>query len=136
MSKRYSELIQIESFIDRYNYLKLDGTIGERTFGSDRYLNQMLYTSKEWRTFRNHIIVRDNSCDMAHLDHDLHGFVIIHHINPITVEDILNKSPLVFDPENVVTVSKYTHEAIHYSNENLLLQMLNTERKPGDTKLW
>ena len=136
MSKRYSELIQIPSFEERYEYLKIGGKVGERTFGADRYLNQLLYTSKFWMTeVRPKIIVRDNACDMAHPLYDLHGFIIIHHINPITKEDIINRSPLLFDPENLVVVSKATHLAIHYSDKNLLPR-LDVERKPGDTKLW
>lgn len=137
MSKSYSELIKLDSFMDRFEYLKLDGVVGARTFGADRYLNQRLYTSKFWMTeVRPKIIVRDNACDLAHPLHDLHGFIIIHHINPITKEDIINKSPLLFDPENLIVVSKTTHEAIHYGDKNLLLPFMPVERKPGDTKLW
>lgn len=135
MSKCYSELIQIDSFIERYEYLRLNGIVGARTFGADRYFNQVFYRSEEWKQVRNHIIVRDNCCDLAHPLHDLHGKVIIHHINPITIDDIRTKSKLLLDPENLIVVSHYTHEAIHYSDVNLLPKG-EIERRPGDTKLW
>lgn len=137
MSKRYSEVIQIPDFIGRYEYLRIGGEVGARTFGADRYLNQLLYRSDYWRNeIRPKIIVRDNACDLAHADHDLHGFLIIHHINPITKEDIVNKSPKLFDPENLIVVSKMTHEAIHYGDQSLIKSQMFVERKPGDTTLW
>lgn len=134
-SKTYSELISIPSFIERYRYLRIGGRVGEDTFGHDRYLNQILYTSREWRSFRNKIITRDNGCDLAHGDRMLFERIIVHHINPITVEDVLNRHPKIFDPENVVCVSDITHKAIHYGDENLLIKD-PIERRPNDTCPW
>ena len=135
MSKTYSELITIPTFEERYEYLRLDGVVGEATFGYDRYLNQILYTSKEWRKFRDDIIIRDNGCDLACPGFEIPVRAIVHHINPITVEDVVNRHPKVFDPENVITVSHNTHEAIHYGDETLLIIAPN-ERTPNDTCPW
>ena len=120
--KTYSELITLPTFEERYDYLKLNGRVGESTFGYDRYLNQILYTSKEWRRFRDTIIIRDNGCDLGCEGFEFSGRATVHHINPITVEDVINRSPKVFDPENVITVSDNTHKAIHYSDSNLLIK--------------
>ena len=133
--KTYSELISIPDYLDRYNYLKIGGRIGAETFGYDRYLNQILYTSEEWRIFRREIIIRDNGCDMGHPDYELEERIIVHHINPITVEDVLNRDPKVFDPENVVCVSLNTHNAIHYGDESLLI-LPPVERSKNDTCPW
>jgi hypothetical protein len=133
--RSYSELMTIPTFIERYNYLRLDGVVGATTFGYDRYLNQVLYTSKEWRSFRDKIITRDDGCDLACEDFELHSRIIVHHINPITVEDVLSRSSKVFDPENVVCVSHMTHEAIHYGDESLL-PLLPKERMINDTCPW
>lgn len=118
--RTYSELITIPTFEERYNYLKLNGIVGKETFGYDRYLNQLLYRSSVWRSFRDRIIIRDNGCDLACEGFELQSRIIIHHIDPITVEDILNKHPKVFDPENVVSTSHNTHLAIHYGDKNLI----------------
>lgn len=134
--KTYSELIQIPSYIERYRYLRLGGKAGEITFGNERYLNQILYKSPEWKTFRRHIIIRDMGCDLGIEGYDIRGPIIIHHINPISVDDILNRNPAVFDPENVISVSKRTHNAIHYGDEELLLIDEVIERRPNDTILW
>lgn len=131
----YRELIRIPTFRERYEYLKLAGSVGDRTFGFDRYLNQQFYASREWRLFRNKIIARDNGNDMAHADHPINGLVIIHHLNPLTIEDFEEHSQALFDPENVVAVSHMTHEAIHYGSYDLLPQDL-VERKPYDTVPW
>ena len=120
MIRRYSDLIAIESFADRFDYLKLDGSVGVETFGFDRYINQVLYTSSEWRKFRRDVIIRDNSCDLAHPDYELDKYIIIHHINPLTLKDIETRSSLIFDPENVVCVSHRTHNAIHYGDKGQL----------------
>lgn len=134
--KRYSEVIRLSSFKERYEYLRVQGTVGMDTFGWDRYLNQALYTSKDWRDFRNQIIIRDNGCDLAHPDRPItHEKIIIHHINPLTVEDLENHSPVIFDPDNVICVSHLTHEAIHYGDENLLASE-PTVRRPNDTCPW
>ena len=133
--KTYSELITLPTFEERYNYLKLNGRVGESTFGYDRYLNQILYTSKEWRRFRDEIIIRDNGCDMACEGFEFSGRATVHHINPITVEDVINRHPKVFDPENVITVSDNTHKAIHYGDENLLIKA-PVVRTKNDTCPW
>ena len=133
--KTYSELLTLPTFEERYNYLKLNGRVGESTFGYDRYLNQILYTSKEWRRFRDEIIIRDNGCDMACEGFDFSGRATVHHINPITVEDVINRHPKVFDPENVITVSDNTHKAIHYGDENLLIKA-PVVRTKNDTCPW
>lgn len=131
----YRELIRIPTFRERYEYLKLAGSVGDQTFGFDRYLNQQFYASREWRLFRNKIIARDNGNDMAHADYPINGLVIIHHLNPLTIEDFDEHSQALFDPENVVAVSHMTHEAIHYGSYDLLPQDL-VERKPYDTVPW
>lgn len=133
--RTYSELITLPTFKERFEYLRLDGTIGEETFGYNRYLNQMLYRTAEWKRFRNEIIVRDNGCDLACEGYDIHGKVLVHHINPITMEDVLNRTKKVFDPDNVISTTLNTHNAIHYSDESILL-MAPIERKPNDTCPW
>lgn len=135
MSKTYSDLIMIPDYLDRFEYLKVGGKIGVETFGSDRYLNQILYKSPEWKSFRRDIIIRDNGCDLAHKDHPGFGRMVVHHINPITVEDVLNRDSRVFDPENVVCVTHMTHEALHYGSVDLLPKD-PIERKPNDTCPW
>ncbi len=119
--KTYSELIKLPTFIERYRYLRIGGKIGVDTFGHDRYLNQILYTSGEWRSFKAEIILRDNGCDLGCEGYDIHKYAMVHHINPITVEDVLNRHPKVFDPENVITTVLATHNAIHYGDESLLV---------------
>lgn len=137
MNKRsYSELIQLPSYIERYRYLKLGGKAGEITFGNERFLNQLLYRSPEWRSFRRAIIIRDEGCDMGVPGYEIAGQILIHHINPITVEDIYERSDSVFDEENVICVSKTTHNAIHYGSEDLLVIDEVIERRPNDTLLW
>ena len=132
----YSELIQIPDFLGRFNYLKLGGGIGEQTFGFERYLNQEFYHSPEWKQFRHKIIIRDNGNDLGVDGFQIGGRIIIHHINPITIADIRDGSPIVLDPENVICVSHRTHEAIHFGSEDLLVDYFPTVRSPGDTKLW
>lgn len=136
--KSYSELITIPTFIDRFNYLKLDGQIGIDTFGHDRYLNQALYRSAEWKRFRRDIILRDNGCDLACPDHEIPNGVkiIIHHLNPLTVEDVLRRDPKIFDPENAVCTWINTHNAIHYSDEQLLRGREPITRSQNDTCPW
>ena len=134
--KTYSELIKIPSYIERYRYLKLGGKTGEITFGNERYLNQLLYKSPEWKSFRREIIFRDQGFDMGVEGYEIQGLILVHHINPITVEDIYNRSDLVFDEENVICVSKITHNAIHYGSEDLLVIEEIVERRPNDTIFW
>lgn len=133
--KTYSEMLTYETFLDRFRYLKLSGAVGKETFGYDRYLNQILYTSDEWRHFRDQIILRDNGCDLACAGYEIHGKILVHHLNPITVEDVIERNPCIFDPENAIATTLITHNAIHYGDENLLV----TEpiiRRPNDTCPW
>jgi len=135
--KCYSELIKIPTFEERFEYLKLDGAVGDFTFNGKRQLNQVLYRSPEWKSFRREIAIRDDGCDLAHPDHRVYGNtrLIIHHINPLTIEDILERRPCVFDKENVILTTHNTHEAIHYSNADILFTE-PIERKPNDTCPW
>ena len=132
----YSELITLPTFEERYRYLRKFGIVGEETFGSHRYLNQTLYRSPEWRRVRNKVIVRDNGCDLGMEGYEIRDRVYIHHINPISPQDILDRSPVIFDMDNLICVSFNTHQAIHYGDESLLPIISFTERMPGDTKLW
>lgn len=120
--KSYSELIMIPTFVERFEYLKLDGTIGIDTFGHDRWLNQVLYRSPEWKRFRNRIIIRDNGCDLGIEGREIQGKIIIHHLNPLTIEDVINRSYKIFDEENVISTMLLTHNAIHYGDEDLLMK--------------
>lgn len=134
-NKSYSELILIPDFLSRFNYLKLGGKVGEETFGYNRYLNQKFYASPEWKRFRDFIIVRDNGCDLGVEGYDINSIIYIHHINPITLKDIHNRSEMLLDPENVICVSRNTHEAIHYGDESIIFLGI-TERKANDTVPW
>ena len=134
--KSYSELITIPTFEDRFEYLKLDGIVGEETFGFDRYLNQQFYRSYEYRKFRREIIVRDLGCDLGIEDRPINGLVILHHINPIDPKDILDRNiRILLDPDNSICVSLRTHNAIHYGDSSLLITN-PIERKPNDTCPW
>lgn len=133
--KTYSELITLPTFEERYRYLRIRGCVGKETFGHDRYLNQILYTSPEWKSFRRKIILRDDGLDLGCEGFNIFGRILVHHINPITVEDVLNRSFKVFDPDNVICCSHNTHQAIHYGDESLL-PLLPPERKPNDTCPW
>lgn len=133
--KTYSEMIALPTFVERFRYLKIGGTVGKETFGFDRYLNQTLYRSTEWKRFRREMIVRDNGCDLACEDREIYEKILLHHINPLTIEDILRRDPKIFDPENVVCTILNTHNAIHYGDESLLVQV-PIERTPYDTCPW
>ncbi len=133
--KTYSELITIPTFLDRYYYLRLHGKVADETFGHARYLNQVFYTSPEWKRVRRDIILRDKACDLACEDRQIIKGIYIHHLNPIALEDIRYRRPIIFDPENLVCVSLGTHNAIHYGDESGLILDV-PERTPGDTKLW
>lgn len=135
--KTYSELITIPTFEGRFEYLKLNGRVGETTFGSKRYLNQILYKTDEWLSIRDKIIIRDNGCDLGISDREIKRplKVLVHHINPITIEDVLIGDPKVFDPENLITIMHMTHEAVHYGNEDLLIKD-PVERFKNDTCPW
>lgn len=119
--KTYSELITLPTFIERYRYLRLGGLVGEETFGFDRWLNQRFYKDPEWLAIRNHVIIRDNGCDLGIPGREIHSRILIHHINPITKEDILRRSKYLLDPEYLICTIKNTHDAIHYGNEDLLI---------------
>lgn len=135
MERCYSELITFTTFKDRYNYLKLDSTVGATTFGFERYLNQMLYNSEEWKSVRNQIIFRDSACDLGIKGREIYKYAIIHHINPITIDDIRNRNSCLFDPENLITTVHNTHNAIHYGDASLLL-LDPIVRTPNDTCPW
>lgn len=133
--KRYSEVIKLPTFEQRFNYLKLNGQVSELTFGHNRYLNQDFYHSTEWQRFRREIIIRDEGCDLADPDRKIYSKIYIHHLNPITVDDILERSSLVFDPENAICVTHKTHNDIHYGvNSSLVLS--HKDRTPNDTIPW
>jgi hypothetical protein len=135
MIRTYSELIRLPTFEERYNYLRLDGELGATTFGFDRYLNQVFYTSKEWRRVRHEIIIRDNACDLGIEGRDIYNFIRVHHMNPITVEDFENGNPDILNPEFLICSSLNTHNAIHYGDMKNL-DRLPQERRKGDTTLW
>ena len=135
MKKSYNELITIPTFEERFRYLKVYGVIGDQTFGYDRYLNQKLYTLSEWKRIRDKVILRDNGCDLGCEGFEIYGKIIIHHINPITVEDIVTCNPCVFDLNNLISTSHNTHNAIHYGDEKLLI-VAPIERKQYDTCPW
>lgn len=134
--RTYSELIKLPTFEDRYEYLKLNGKIGEETFGFDRYINQQLYQrSQKWKSIRDKVIIRDNGCDLSMEGYEIWGKIIIHHMNPITIEDIERESDFVFNPEYLISASLNTHNAIHYGDENLLIKA-PIERTKYDTCPW
>ena len=131
----YSDVIQLPNFKARYEALRLKGKVGFETFGYDRYINQRLYQSNRWRKLRNALIIRDRACDLAIDGYELKDHIILHHIQPVTVDDILNGNSNVFDPENLICCSHKTHNAIHYGDERLIFTGI-VKRAPGDTKLW
>ena len=133
--RSYRELVRLPTFEERYQYLKLQGQVGKETFGFDRYLNQALYSSAEWKRFRREILIRDDGCDLGMSDHLIAGKVIIHHINPLTIDDLEKRASAIFDPNNVICVSHMTHEAIHYGDERLLPKD-PVIRRPGDHCPW
>lgn len=135
MIRTYSELMTLPTFLDRFEYLRLNGKVGEETFGYYRYLNQVFYRSAEWKKIRNLVIVRDNGCDLGLSGYDIHGKVYIHHMNPITVDDIRNRSEFLLNPDYLICVSNMTHEAITYGDKNLLL-LEPIERTKNDTCPW
>lgn len=135
MIKSYRELIKIPNFIDRYEYLKIGGNIGEETFGFDRYINQILYRSSEWKRTRRNVIVRDNGNDLGIEGRPIGEHIIIHHINPLTKEMIEDRDPSIFDMNNLISCSLRTHNAIHYGDDSLLFKGI-TERFKGDTCPW
>lgn len=133
--RAYSELIKLPTFEERFQYLKLDGDVGVETFGFDRYLNQAFYSSDEWKSIRNKVIIRDNGCDLGIEGREIYKRIIIHHMNPITKEDLLYRTEYLLNPEYMICTMKNTHDAIHYGDENLLFKD-PIERKPNDTCPW
>lgn len=135
-TRSYQELILLPTFEERFEYLKLDGSVSDPTFGFNRYLNQQLYKSAEWKRFRNRVIVRDGGCDLATEGFEIFDKILIHHINPLTQDDILNASAAVFDLNNVICVSLNTHNAIHYGNADSIQEYKPVVRQPRDHILW
>lgn len=134
--RRYSELRRLDSFEERFRYLSLKGQVGEATFGFDRYMNQMFYRSREWKLVRHQVIVRDNGCDLGIEGYEIHGKLLIHHMNPLLPDDIRHGNvEAMLDPQFLITTTHQTHNAIHYGDERLLPRPL-VERRPGDTLLW
>ena len=133
--KTYSELIKIPTFKDRFEYLRLDGKVGEETFGFDRYLNQIFYKSQEWKAARDFVIIRDQGCDLAMEGHEIFGRILVHHMNPIRIEDIVNRSKYLLYPEYLICTIKNTHDAIHYGDGSLLITE-PIERTKNDTCPW
>lgn len=136
MIRKYSELIRIPTFEDRFRYLALHGSVGIETFGFDRYFNQRFYRSKEWKMVRDYVISRDLGCDLAMEDREIFDKAIIHHMNPITMLDIRESSDYLLNPEYLITTTKLTHDAIHYGDESILRSVYPVERRVNDTRLW
>lgn len=136
MYRTYNELILLQTFEERFDYLRLNGQCSEITFGGHRLLNQMLYRSPQWQEIRRRVIIRDNGYDLGIEDRPINDQILIHHINPITIEQVTNFDPCIFDLNNLISVSKKTHNAIHYGDGTNLAPSTITERKPGDTRLW
>lgn len=135
--RTYTELSRIQNYYDRFEYLRLKGYVGEETFGWHRYINQMLYHSSKWRSTRDKVIIRDEGCDLAHPDYEIGrgDFIVIHHMNPITLEDIEEDRDWIYDLEFLICTADRTHKAIHYGDQSLLPSPL-TKRRPGDTCPW
>lgn len=134
-NKCYSELIQLTSFRERFEYLRLNGVVGIDTFGYNRYLNQVFYNSPEWKRSREFVIFRDNACDLGIADREIHSKIIIHHMNVITMEQVLARDPIIFDPEFLISTTHKTHNAIHYGDSNAISNELITRTK-NDTCPW
>lgn len=134
-TRRYSDLIKINDYLQRFQYLKLGGAVGAETFGFERYLNQQFYRTEAWKKVRDFVIIRDSGCDMAFPGREIHSKILIHHINPITPKDIVERQDWILDPEYLVCVSKQTHDAIHYGDESLLILDPIVRRK-NDTCPW
>lgn len=135
MIRTYSELRGLKTFRERYEYLRLDGIVGEETFGFDRYMNQIFYKSKEWASIRREVIIRDNGCDLGIEGYEIHGKILIHHMNPIDLKDIVYQTKKLLNPEYLITTVLSTHNAIHYGDTNLL-PYVPKERSMYDTCPW
>lgn len=134
-TRTYSDMLLYETFEERFEYLKLSGEVGAQTFGFDRWMNQTFYRSREWRDARDFVIVRDNGCDLGVVGYEVGNDALVHHLNPMTPEDLIQKQEWVLDPEYLVLTTKRTHNAIHYGDASLIRKPL-VERRPGDTKVW
>ena len=134
-SRTYSELCRLETFEERYHYLRLRGILGERTFGFDRWVNQRFYKSREWLSARDYVIVRDNGCDLGVQGYEINSGLLVHHMNPISLNDLEEGEEWIIDPEFLITTSLQTHNAIHYGDESLLPRG-PIVRQAGDTRLW
>lgn len=135
MIRRYSQLRRLETFEDRYHYLRLRGSIGRTSFGFDRHINQAFYRSKEWKDLRHHVIARDNGCDLGVDGYEIHAEILVHHMNPLDAEAIIHADPRILDPEFLITTTHKTHNAIHYGDESQLPRPY-VPRRRGDTRLW
>ena len=133
--RTYQELVKLKTFKERFNYLKLGGKVGEETFGFDRYLNQKFYKSAEWKRIRDQVILRDNACDLGMVDREINSRIIIHHMNPLTKYDVINQTEFLLNPDYMICVTKRTHDAIHYGDENILFGEF-IERSKNDTCPW
>lgn len=131
--RTYTEMSRLRTFEERYEYLRLAGIVGESTFGFDRYLNQALYRSRAWKKARDQVIIRDNGCDLGIEDRLITDRVIVHHMNPLIIDEIEERDEDIFNPEFLVCVSPATHNAIHYGDDRLLIKSEPVERRPGDT---
>lgn len=138
MVRRYSDLMQLQTYEERLEYLRLRGSVGQDTFGFDRYLNQLFYRSAEWKRVRDIVIIRDNGCDLGMPGYEIGDKIFVHHMNPITINDIEDATDFLLNPEYLICVSKETHDAIHYGTDiaGYAERKKVVERKPNDTKLW
>ena len=132
----YDELMRLGTFEERFRYLKLNGAVGEETFGCERYLNQRFYRSREWKQVRNEVIIRDMGCDLGMAGYEITGKVIIHHMNPATIADMTNNAEVLLNPEYLICVSMETHNALHYGDEQIIQAKEWHERKANDTCPW
>lgn len=135
MFRTYTELSKLNSFLERYEYLRIGGKVGEETFGFDRYLNQIFYKDPEWLEARDNVIIRDGGCDLGMPDREIRGKILVHHMNPVTKEQILRRDPALFDPEYLICTIKSTHDAIHYGDQTLLM-LDPIVRTKNDTCPW
>lgn len=135
MIRRYSRMARLETFEERFRYLRLQGSVGRQSFGFDRHINQKFYRSREWRDLRDFVIVRDNGCDLGVDGYEIHSELLVHHMNPMDVDSIVHRESKILDPEYLITTTHRTHNAIHYGDENQLPRRYE-DRRPGDTALW
>lgn len=135
VTRSYSELSRLDTFEERFEYLKLSGGVGRETFGFDRHINQRFYLSREWQDVRRHVLLRDEGCDLGILGYEIHVGPLIHHMNPMSVDDILHGEDWILDPEYLITTTHNTHNAIHYGGIDPYPKVV-TQRTPGDTRLW